>query len=263
MYFDTHCHLPLVQEKTGDLTPVIHHAIEKGVDTIVDVSIGLSQFTERLSLCTHINDTSPITTYLTAGIPPYFCDKRTENEMEQPRKQLLHKKYIVAIGEIGLDYYYNYGTPLLQAELFTAQIALANEYMLPIIIHTRDADEDLINILKAHPSHHHGIIHCFSSSKETAWKLLNLGFYLSFAGNITYKQSHHIHEVARTVPADRYCIETDAPYLSPHPHRGKPNEPAYITETASYIASLRTISSETVAQQTAQNARAIFQLTHP
>ena len=159
-----------------------------------------------------------------------------------------------------LDYHYNYGTPNLQKELLIEQIELANRLDLPIIIHTRDSDNDLITNLKAHPVTNGGIIHCFSSNYKTAKSLLDIGFYISFSGNITYKKSYDIQEAASKIPDDRILIETDAPYLAPQKYRGKINEPSYITETAGYIAELRKTSVENLAKLTKRNAKNLLKI---
>jgi len=259
MLFDTHCHLPLIKEKIRTIFTVMENARNNGVVSLVDVSVGISDFMSRVGLVEDLRHVSDIQIYMTAGLPPYFSDKRRKNDLDTVREQA-QKTGSVAIGEIGLDYFYKYGTNMEQIELFSQQIELANALDLPIIVHTRESDTDLISTLKTTVCARGGIIHCFSSDWSAAKALLDLGYYISFAGNVTYKKSGTLREVARTVPKDRYLIETDSPYLSPQKFRGKPNEPALVREVASCVAETRGSSLHEVEDQTTQNAFTVFRL---
>ncbi len=258
-YFDTHCHLLLMEEANISLDTVLSHACESGVVRFLDISVGIADFFTRKDTIEVMKDRFSVDMHLTAGIPPYFSDKRMDGDIDILKKQAKDGN-ASAIGEIGLDYFHNYGTHAAQIELFTRQIELANQLNLPVVIHTRDSDRDLINTLKINCVRQTGIIHCFSSGSETAKRLLDLGFYLSFAGNVTYKKSEHIRDALKIVPADRFVIETDAPYLSPQGFRGRPNEPANLVETARFIAECRGVSVEELAQQTMENAENILRL---
>lgn len=258
MLFDTHCHLNLISDNKIDINYIIERALKKGVTSIFDISAGISDFFIRRSLVKEVTEKHACNIYLSAGIPPYFCDKRIPGDIDEVMEQAEGEKSVVGIGEIGLDYFHDYGEKSQQIRLFIEQIELANELDLMIVVHTREADADLVETLKHHRPLKNGIIHCFSSGIPTVKKLLDLGFYISFAGNVTYKKSGQIQDAAGYVPDDRYLIETDSPYLSPAGHRGKPNEPAYITETVVFLAGLRGIEPEFLADQTAENARTVL-----
>jgi len=259
MFFDTHCHLSLIKEKKIDILPVVENARNSGVVSLVDVSVGTAGFMSRLRLVEEVRNASDLQIYMTVGLPPYFSDKRGEHDLSSVREQALGTD-AVAIGEIGLDYFHSYGTAAAQINLFCQQITLANELDLPIVVHTRESDADLISTLENARCARGGIIHCFSSDWDTAKALLDLGYYISFAGNVTYKKSVEIRNVARSVPKDRYLIETDSPYLSPQKFRGEPNEPAHVREVAECIAEVRGCDVRGIGEQTTKNARAVFGL---
>jgi len=256
-YFDTHCHLLLMEEAHISLDTAVSHALESGVVRLLDISVGIADFFTRSDAIDGLRERFSVDMYMTAGIPPYFSDKREHGDIDMVKKQALTGN-VPAIGEIGLDYFHDYGSHCAQIELFTCQIDLANKLGLPVVIHTRDSDRDLVHTLKTSRAERAGIIHCFSSGPETAKKLLDLGFYLSFAGNVTYNKSEHIREVLRIVPANRFVVETDSPYLSPKGLRGRPNEPANIVTIARFIAEYRGVSIEELAEQTWKNARHVL-----
>jgi len=258
--FDTHCHLILLKNGRKTIDEVAVRAIKKGVFCLLDISVGLSGFVKRRELITRITGDYPLSIEATVGIPPYFSDKRSYQDIDEVKRQAESWEKVIGIGEIGLDYYHNYGSKSGQIGLFIEQIELANQLQLPVIIHTRCADDDLITTLNSHRPERTGIIHCFSSDAGMARKLLDLGFYISFAGNSTYKKSGSIRNAMAVIPGDRYVIETDSPYLSPEGFRGKQNEPAYITATAQCIALVRNISLEEVANQTMENAKRVLGL---
>jgi TatD DNase family protein len=243
---------------------IARNAFKNKVSHMIDISVGTYDFLKREALAKKLSKKYPLSIYMTAGIPPYFADKRKSSDIDEVKLQCLFvfegecENRIVGIGEIGLDYYHRYGSRDEQKKLFIQQIELANELELPIVIHTRDSDNDLIEIVKEHRPVKGSIIHCFSSGVETAKRLLDLGFVLSFAGNITYKKSYDIRDVARMVPRDSFVVETDSPYLSPEGKREKPNEPANVALIARFISDLRGESLEQVARSTAETARRIF-----
>jgi TatD DNase family protein len=176
------------------------------------------------------------------------------------REQCLSDSRVKAVGECGLDYYHEYGTRKEQMSLFVDQIGVADDIGLPVVVHSRDADDDLVELLENHMPRCGAIIHCFSSGPGTAARLLDLGCTLSFAGNITYRRSEEVRETARMVPSDRYVIETDSPYLPPEGKRGTPNEPANVAIVGTFVAGIRGESVGTVAFKTKENAKRAFGL---
>ena len=173
--------------------------------------------------------------------------------------ELANNPKVIAIGEIGLDYHYG-SEKEPQKEIFIKQIEIANELGKPVVIHSRDADMDMLEILKTHPIKNNFVMHCFSSSTEILKEVLKLGAYVSLAGPVTFKNARSLIEVAKLIPEDKLLIETDAPYLAPEPHRGKRNESAYVVNTAQKIADLRECSLEKIAEITTRNAKAFYQL---
>ena len=199
--------------------------------------------------------------YAAAGIHPQLTAKATEEELEGIRQLALSHPKVVAIGEIGLDYYYLYSDIETQKAWFGRQIDLAAELDLPFIIHDRDAHGDTLQILKEHHTGKmRGIMHCYSSSWEMAQEFMKLGFYISFAGPVVFKNSTKLKEVAKEVPLDHLLIETDSPYLTPPPFRGRRNDPTKVQYVAAEIARLKGIPVEEVAEATMKNALAIYQI---
>ena len=179
MLFDTHCHLNLINNNNIDINYIIEKALNKGVTSIFDISAGTADFFIRKTLIEAVTEKHACTIYLSAGIPPYFCNKRIPGDIDEVKEQAEGEKSVVGIGEIGLDYFHDYGEKSQQINLFIQQIDLANELGLPIVVHTREADEDLVEILKHHQPLKNGIIHCFSSGIPTVKKLLDhLDFFV-------------------------------------------------------------------------------------
>ncbi|HEY8911528.1 MAG TPA: TatD family hydrolase [Desulfosporosinus sp.] len=197
--------------------------------------------------------------YAAIGVHPHNAQGVTDETWEELLR-LAKQPKVLAWGEIGLDYYRDLSPRPIQKEIFIQQIKLANEVGLPIVIHNRDAHQDVLEIVKAHPPEYGGVFHCYSGSWEMAKILLNLGFYLSFAGPVTYKNARHTVEVASHVPTDRYLVETDSPYLTPEPRRGKRNEPTYVREVVKKLAEIKNLSFEDVASQTMRNAETVFRI---
>ncbi len=194
--------------------------------------------------------------YASAGVHPHSA-KDWSPHAQSEIAALTERKKVVAIGEIGLDYYYDNSPREAQKACFADQLELARALDLPVIIHSRDATQDTMALLHAHPVKA-GVLHCFSGSVETAKQALQLGYYISFAGPVTFKNAKNLLEVAAYVPADRYLIETDAPYLAPEPYRGKRNCSIYVKQVAQKLAGLRGLDLETVAAQTQKNAKTLF-----
>jgi TatD DNase family protein len=250
---DSHCHLDLLDLSAdqGDLNHVIARAKEQGVQHLLNVCVSLADFPTLLK-------TAEAYPFVSASVGLHPNDQDEEVDTDTLIKLAQHKK-IVAIGETGLDYFRSTGDLEWQRQRFRAHIRAAKQLNLPLIVHTRDAKDDTISIMQEEQANEiGGVMHCFTEDWSVAKKALALNFYISFSGIVTFKNAAVIQEVAKQVPLDRILIETDAPYLAPNPHRGKPNEPAYVRYTAEYIAALRGISLAEFAEQTTQNFFTLF-----
>lgn len=255
MLVDTHCHLDF-PELAADRTAVLSRAAQAGVETLITISTHKSRFTTYLALAqAHEN------IFCTLGVHPHHTAEAGE---DIDAKTLIAaanaNPKVVGLGETGLDYYYNYSDQATQTKAFQAHITAAQETGLPLVIHTRDADDDTANILSRAYAERpfKGLLHCFTSGADLAKVALSLGMYISFSGIVTFKNAAAIRDVAKDVPADRILVETDAPYLAPVPMRGKVNEPAYVLHTAQFLADLRGVSLADFAAQTTANAKRIF-----
>jgi len=252
---DTHSH-PQTSAFNGDREAVLARAAEAGVDTLVCVGYDAETWRKAVSLA---NDApAGLTVYATAGLHPHDAKDMTPELMEEMRS-LARADSIVAIGECGLDFYRNLSSPEQQREAFVAQIELAKEVGLPLVIHDRDAHESIVELLHSGGAQR-GVMHCFSGDWELAKQCLDLGFYISIAGPVTYAKNDVLRDVAARVPADRIVVETDCPYLTPMPFRGKRNEPALVRLVAEAVARLRGADPEDFAAQTSHNAQELFGL---
>jgi len=253
MIWDTHAHLddPVYTEDFAEVAGRIQSA---EISRVTNVGCDLPSSERSVQLA---QDYEFI--YAAIGIHPHSAEGATD---ETWAKLLLLAKQpkVLAWGEIGLDYYRDLSPRPIQEEVFIQQIKLANEVGLPIVIHNRDAHQDVLEIVKAHPPKFGGVFHCYSGSWEMAKVLLNLGFYLSFAGPVTYKNARHTVEVAGYAPLDRLLVETDSPYLTPEPRRGKRNEPTYVREVVKKLAEIKNLPFEDVAAQTMRNAETVFNI---
>jgi TatD DNase family protein len=247
MFIDSHCHLD-DKRFAEDLDAVIDRASAAGIDRML--SIGTGDGPPGIDCAVRIADRYP-QVYASIGVHPHDAAKATPQTFDDLRALSKHPK-VIAFGEIGLDYHYDFSPREVQREVFTEQLKLAAELALPIIIHTREAWEDTIAALAEH-WRGHGIMHCFTGNAVQAQQALDLGFHLSFGGVITFKTAEEVRESARITPDDRLLIETDAPYLAPIPHRGKRNEPALMVETARKLAEIRNMTSERIADLTTRN----------
>jgi len=250
---DSHCHLDrLALEKIGtDLDGVVALAKENGVEQMLCVSINLENFPEVLRI-SHAYENI----FSSVGVHP--SDDGEEPSLEQLIK-LADDRKIIAIGETGLDYFYNEGDLEWQRERFRVHIRAAIATGKPLIIHTREAEADTLAIMREEGADKiGGVMHCFTGSLEMAQQCLDLGFYISFSGIVTFRNADELREVAKMVPEDRMLIETDAPYLTPVPKRGKPNHPALVKHVAEHIAEQRGVSFEQIARASTANFQRLF-----
>ncbi|QKS69631.1 TatD family hydrolase [Paenalkalicoccus suaedae] len=252
---DTHVHLNADQYEE-DVEEVIARAREAGVQEMVVVGFDTKTIHKAMQLA---NDYDFI--YASVGWHPVDAKDFDDEKLAWLEELAAHPK-VVAIGETGLDYYWDTSTKEQQHEAFKKQIALAKKVKLPLIIHDRDAHDDVLRILQEeNAAEAGGIMHCFQGDVEMAKACLDINFYISFGGPVTFKNAKLPKEVAKTIPNDRLLIETDAPYLAPHPYRGKRNEPAYVKLVLEQLAELREVSYEELRTQTTQNAKKLFSLS--
>ncbi len=252
MLFDTHVHLN-DEQFNEDIQEVIERAKEAGVSHMVVVGFNRPTIEKAMSL---IEEYSFL--YASIGWHPVDAIDMTDEDLAWIEELAAHPK-VVALGEMGLDYHWDKSPHDVQQEVFRRQIHLAKKLKLPIIIHNRDATTDVIQILREENAEEiGGIMHCFSGSAETAKECIEMNFYISLGGPVTFKNAKKPKRVAEEVPLDRMLIETDCPYLAPHPYRGKRNEPAYVKLVAEQIAELKEISFEEVTTKTTENAKKLF-----
>ena len=251
---DSHAHLDYPQ-LADDLPAVLARASAAGVSHVITIGVKLSTANAPKKIAeSHDN------VWCSVGIHPHEAGNEPDAcNIEAIRAAADHPK-CVAIGEAGLDYFYDHGRPDQQAASFRAQIAVARELGLPIIVHSRDADEDMADILEGEMQlgAFTGVMHCFSSGAALAERALAVGFYISFSGILTFKKSTDLQAIAADVPLDRILVETDSPYLAPTPHRGKPNEPAFTAYTLEKLAEIRGFSVAEMADITRRNTQNLF-----
>jgi len=244
---DSHCHLD-DKQFDPDREEVIGRALEAGVETML--AIGSGDGPPDLEAAIRVADRfEPV--WATVGVHPHDAAKCEDATFDAMRRLLAHPK-VVAVGEIGLDYHYNFSPAETQREVFARQLDMAREAGKPVIIHTREAWEDTFRLLGSGMA---GVMHCFSGGPEEVRRALDLGFYISFAGIVTYPKALRVQEAARVTPLERILVETDAPYLAPVPHRGKRNEPALVRETVAKLAQIKGMSEEELGAATVENFR--------
>ena len=253
MLVDSHCHLDF-PDFAPELDAVIARAQAADVGVCVSIGTKLSQFAQVRAVAERFTDV-----WCTVGVHPHEAEKEPLARAEPLVKLAQHRK-VVGIGESGLDYYYEHSPREAQRANFRAHIEAARQTGLPLIVHTRDADDDTIEILrgemKAAPFT--GLLHCFTGTRRLAEAALELGLYISASGIMTFKKSDELRAVLKDVPPDRLLVETDAPYLAPVPHRGKRNEPAFVAHTAAAMAVLKGIPVEELARATTENFFRLF-----
>ena len=249
MLIDTHAHL----DSLDDLPGTLARARENGIGRIIAISSDLASSRDTVSISEKYENV-----FAAVGIHPHAA-KTADSGVLKEIETLAGAGKVVAVGETGLDYHHLNSEKDAQINSFAAHIGIAYRVGLPLVIHARDADLDLIGILKTEKvSERAGVIHCFTGNYETARKYLDLGFYISFSGIATFKKSEEIRDAAKKIPGDRLLIETDSPYLAPVPLRGKTNEPAYVKYVAETIADTRGVSPEEIAAVTTENAERLF-----
>ncbi|MEO9463004.1 MAG: TatD family hydrolase [Marinomonas sp.] len=253
MLIDSHCHLEykgVIEDQQG----VLERARAAGIEQFLNISTKHSEWDQVIATATRENDV-----WASVGIHPHEADDHADLDVDVLRRATDNPR-VIAIGETGLDYYYDHSDRAVQQKLFRMHIGVARETGLPLIIHTRDAEEDTLSILEdelgkgAFPA----LIHCFTASADFGEKVLKLGLTISISGIVTFKNAKDLQEVAKTIPADRLLVETDSPFLAPVPHRGRPCEPAFVASTAQFLADLRGETLETLAANTSRNFAQLF-----
>jgi TatD DNase family protein len=252
MLTDSHAHLDDSRFDT-DRDALIRRAWDAGVNRIL--TIGNGKGPDDMGCGIPVAEAHSWI-FTTVGVHPHDASKTEERHYEMMETLAQHPK-VLAIGETGLDYHYEYSPRDVQRRVFQRQVELASKLQLPVIIHAREADEETAQILRE-VGHPRGVLHCFTSGSELAEAALELGFMISFSGIITFPNARNLVGIARRIPADRLLLETDCPYLAPVPHRGKRNEPAFVLDTARFLAECREVTLEQLASQTSANFTRLF-----
>ncbi len=252
MLIDSHAHLD-DSRFDKDRDSLIKSLEANGIELVINIGADLKTSIASVSLAEKYPNI-----YATVGVHPHDV-KDMDNSTLEILRSLAQRDKVVAIGEIGLDFYYDNSPRDDQRKWFREQLKLAKELNLPVVIHSRDAQQETFDILKeAQDGNLRGVMHCYSGSKEMAMEYIKLGFYISLAGPVTFKNARSLKEVAISVPLDRLLVETDSPYLAPEPHRGKRNEPLFVKYVAGTIAELKGISYEELAKATNRNTKELF-----
>jgi len=251
MLTDSHCHL-FYDEIFQDIDNVLIRSKNLGVNRFICVGTNINDSLLSLDISKKYENV-----YCSAGIHPHDS-QNVDKDYIQQIELMMNSNKMIAVGEIGLDYFRNISSKKSQIKVFNELLQLADKIDKPVIFHNRDADEDIIEILSSYPNVT-GVSHCFSSTLSTAKKLLDIGYYISFSGNLTFKNSN-LPSVAKYLPLDRLLVETDSPYLSPEPFRGKPNEPGRTRYVAEKLAEIHNISFETIVEQTTKNINKLFSI---
>ncbi len=247
---DSHCHLHMLEDPAA----AVSAARDAGVTHMLTVAVDVASWEPVTALAQRYTEVSA-----SVGVHPCADPAREPSVADMLARA--SDPAVVAIGETGLDYYYSKGDPERQRERFRRHVAVARELNKPLIVHTRDAREDTVRILReTRASECGGVIHCFTEDYDTAARCIDLGFYISFSGILTFRNADSLRDVARRVPLERILIETDSPYLAPVPYRGKKNQPAYVRRVAEQLAELKDVSVQEVARITTDNFHRLFPL---
>lgn len=250
MYFDTHTHLD-DERFQEDRDQVVQKMRDAGVTLAVNIGSDMENSQKSIEIAKAYDGI-----YAAVGVHPHAAERMTDDDIKT-MSQMAKEPKVIAIGEIGLDYYYDNSPRDVQKKWFRRQIELAKELNLPYVVHDRDAHADCMDIIKE-SGYFRGVMHCYSGSVEMARELLNLGFYISFAGPVTFKNGRKAKEAATYVPIERLLIETDSPYLTPEPYRGKRNDSSYVQFVAKEIAALKGLTIEETARLTMENGKRFF-----
>lgn len=253
MLVDSHCHLSS-DEIYPDLENVIKRAEEKGVGCFLNAAGKFDDLKKQIQICTKFDNV-----YTVTGVHPHDASDYENVTCLDVVKNTIHKK-VVAIGECGLDYFYDFSPRDVQIKVFRKMIEASQETGLPLIVHTREADTDTVELIKTayKKKSFKGVIHCYSSSYELAKEMLEIGFYISASGIITFQSAENLRENFKKIPLSKLLIETDSPYLAPVPYRGKTNEPSYVIETAVKLAELKGVNFEDISKITTENFFNLF-----
>ena len=254
-WIDSHTHIDIMDKNPANWPYILSEAKNSGLYALINISTEISSFLRGKKL----SQLSPDFVFHTAGLYPSHATSYNKT-MRQALTDQLDEGTAIAIGECGIDYHWDYGAPDQQKHLFREQIRLAKDYNLPLIVHARNSYEDTLSVLREEKPHSGVVMHCWSGSAEEVKGFLDIGAYISFAGNVTYKKATDLQDSAQVVPLSKILIETDAPYLTPVPHRGKRNSPGLIRHTADFIADLKGVSVDDISQNTCQNAINLFKL---
>ena len=251
MFVDSHCHLDRLDKTPEELSEVLNFARNRGIEHFLCVSVSVKDFPAMLNSVKRFKDVS-----VSCGVHPLHQEDACSYE---DLLQMSDNEDVVAIGETGLDYFYGAETKSVQLTSFVDHVKVANKLKKPLIIHTRDAREDTIELLKQHkdPSTK-GVLHCFTETWEMAQAAIELGMYISISGIVTFKTATELQEVVKKIPLNKLLIETDSPWLAPVPYRGKPNQPGFVREVGEFIADLKGISVEKLANITTNNFYDLF-----
>lgn len=254
MLVDSHCHLDF-PDFSDEIDDVVRRARAAGVGRMLTIGTRVSKFPRVRAIAERYDDV-----WCSVGVHPHEADHESDVDAEKLVELAKHPK-VIGIGETGLDFYYEHSPRVVQERCFRAHIEAARRTGLPLIVHTRNADDDTARILRDEltKGQFRGLMHCFSSSRRLAETALELGFYISLSGIVTFKNAEELRATARALPVERLLIETDAPYLAPMPYRGKRNEPALVTHTAAAVARLKDLPFDELARITTENFFALFE----
>lgn len=254
MLVDSHCHLDRLNldRYDGELDGAIDAARARGVDQLLCISISLDNVEKVIDIA-HRHPR------VLASVGVHPCDVKAGTASRAQLLDWTRRDKVVAVGETGLDYHYETESQALQQESFALHLQVAGEVGLPVVVHTRDAREDTLDLIRRHGNPDSaGVLHCFTESWEMASAAMDMGYYISLSGIVTFKNAESLREVARRMPLDRLLVETDSPYLAPVPYRGKPNEPRYVREVAEFVAEVKGLSFEALAEATTENFYRLF-----
>lgn len=255
MLVDSHCHLDYPDFASEGVAEIVSRAKSAGVGHFLTICTEITKFPQVLAIA----ESSPIINCTVGTHPHHAADSGEINVKREEIVAFTKNPKVVGIGETGLDYYYKHSPSEEQQRVFATHIEAAVETDLPLIIHTRDADDDTIRVMReAGQGKARGVMHCFSGGRKLASESMELGFYISFSGIITFKKADELRDVVKHVPIERILVETDSPYLAPMPHRGKRNEPSFVVHTAQMVAELKGITMDAVAAQTTENFFKLF-----